>query len=177
VNVFSVGNTLYAKGPFLDEGVELGNFSISDSYIFPSLPGYRLSDTPTPLDAGPFSGGWSGGFGLSNSYTPPSLAGYQPPYTLPNAGPSFGGGDGFWGDVQRFLQSLAGLNSLIDPYILTEQERMQLEVQRRLAEAERARAEAEARRASIQVQPAVPAWVWVAVVGLGVVALVLLLKE
>ena len=139
--MFSVGNTLYAKGPLLDDG------------------------------------GGSGGFGLSNSYTPPSLSGYQPPYTLLDAGPSFGGGDGFWGDVQRFLQSLAGLNSLIDPYILTEQERMQLEVQRRLAEVERARAEAEARRASIQVQPAVPAWVWVLVVGLGVVALVLLLKE
>jgi hypothetical protein len=135
VNVFSVGNTLYAKGPLLDDG------------------------------------GGSGGFGLSNSYTPPSLSGYQPPYTLLDAGPSSGGGDGsFWGDVQRFLQSLAGLNSLIDPYILTEQERMQLEVQRRLAEAE-------ARQASVQVQPAVPAWVWVVVVGLGVVALVLLVKE
>lgn len=133
--MFSVGNTLYAKGPLLDDG------------------------------------GGSGGFGLSNSYTPPSLSGYQPPYTLLDAGPSSGGGDGsFWGDVQRFLQSLAGLNSLIDPYILTEQERMQLEVQRRLAEAE-------ARQASVQVQPAVPAWVWVVVVGLGVVALVLLVKE
>jgi hypothetical protein len=141
VSVFSVGNTLYAKGPLLDEG------------------------------------GGSGGFGLSNSYTPPSLSGYQPPYTLLDAGFSSRGGDGFWGDVQRFLQSLAGLNSLIDPYILTEQERMQLEIQRRLAEAERARAEAEARRASVQVQPAVPAWVWVAVVGLGLLALVLLLKE
>jgi len=140
--VFSVGNTLYAKSPLLDDG------------------------------------GGSGGFGLSNSYTPPSLSGYQPPYTLLDPGPSFRGGDGsFWADVQRFLQSLAGLNSIIDPYILTEQERMQLEVQRRLAEAERARAEAEARRASIQVQPVVPAWVWVLVVGLGVVALVLLLKE
>jgi hypothetical protein len=139
VSVFSVGNTLYTKGPLLDEG------------------------------------GGSGGFGLSNSYTPPSLSGYQPPYTLLDPGPSFRGGDGsFWADVQRFLQSLS---SLIDPYILTEQERMQLEIQRRLAEAERARAEAEARRASVQVQPVVPAWVWVAVVGLGVVALVLLLKE
>jgi len=139
--VFSVGNTLYTKGPLLDDG------------------------------------GGSGGFGLSNSYTPPSLSVYQRPYTLLDAGPSSGAWDGFWGDVQRFLQSLAGLSSLIDPYILTEQERMQLEIQRKLAEAERARAEAEARRASVQVQPAVPAWVWVAVVGLGVVALVLLLKE
>lgn len=144
--------------------------------------GFNLSDSYTGSGLGDLSltGGSSGssGFGLSNSYTPPSLSGYQPPYTLLDAGPSSGGGDGsFWGDVQRFLQSLAGLNSLIDPYILTDQERMQLEIQRRLAEAERARAEAEARRASIQVQPAVPAWVWVAVVGLGVVALVLLLKE
>jgi hypothetical protein len=140
--MFSVGNTLYAKSPLLDDGGGLGDF------------------------------------GLSNSYTPPSLSDYEPPYTLPDAGPSSGGGDGsFWGDVQRFLQSLAGLNSLIDPYILTDQERIQLEVQRRLAEAERARAEAEARRASVQAQPAVPAWVWVAVAGLGVVALVLLLKE
>jgi hypothetical protein len=142
VSVFSVGNTLYAKGPLLDDG---GG-----------------------------SGGGSGGFGLSNSYTPPSLSGYQPPYTLMDPGPSFGIWDGFWGNVQRFLQSLS---SLIDPYILTDQERMQLEIQRRLAEAERARAEAETRQASVQVQPAVPAWVWVAVVGLGVVALVLLLKE
>jgi len=144
--------------------------------------GFNLSDSYTGSGLGDpsLTGGSSGssGFGLSNSYTPPSLSDYQPPYTLLNPGPSFGGGDGsFWADVQRFLQSLAGLNSLIDPYILTEQERMQLEIQRRLAEAERARAEAEARRASVQVQPAVPAWVWVAVVGLGVVALVLLLKE
>jgi hypothetical protein len=143
--------------------------------------GFNLSDSYTGSGLGDLSltGGSSGssGFGLSNSYTPPSLSGYQPPYTLLDGGPFSGGGDGFWGDVQRFLQSLAGLNSLIDPYILTDQERIQLEVQRRLAEAERARAEAEARRASVQVQPAVPAWVWVAVAGLGVVALVLLLKK
>ncbi len=143
--------------------------------------GFNLSNSYTGSGLGDLSltGGSAGssGFGLSNSYTPPSLSGYQPPYTLLDAGPYSGGGDGFWGDVQRLLQGLAGLNSLIDPYILTEQERMELELKRRLAEAQRARAEAEARWASVQVQPAVPAWVWVAVVGLGVVALVLFLKE
>ncbi len=170
--MFSVGNTLYTKGPLLDEGGGSGGFGISDSYFSPSLPGYRLSDTL--LDAGLSSGGGSGGFGLSNSYTPPSLSGYQPPYTLLDPGPSSGIWDGFWGDVQRFLQSLAGLNSLIDPYILTEQERVQLEIQRRLAEAEWARAQAAAiAKEKAQVN-------WFLVVGLvlvGGLILYLLLRE
>ncbi len=116
-------------------------------------------------------------FGLSHSYTLPALPDYAPLDPLPGPKPLGGGEASFWGDVQRFLQALGSLGSLIDPYIMTEQERMELEVRRRLAEAERARAEAEARRASIDVQPVVPAWVWVVLVGLGVVLLVLLLRE
>jgi hypothetical protein len=146
VNVFSVGNTLYTKGPLLDEG------------------------------------GGSGGFGLSNSYTPPSLSGYQPPYTLLGAGPSSGGGDGsFWGDVQHFLQSLAGLNSLLDSYIFTEQERAWMGTWKALAEADKAKAEAEKARYQAQMaakERARPDWLLVAgavVVG-GIVVYLLLNK-
>jgi hypothetical protein len=161
VNVFSVGNTLYAKGPLLDEGGGSGGFGLFNSYTPPSLSGYQ--PPYTLLD----EGRGSGGFSITNSYNPP-LGGF---------GSSGGSSDPpLW---QQILGGLSNLSSILDPYIFTEQERAQIELKKAqaLAEAERARAEAEAWRASIQVQPAVPAWVWVAVVGLGVVALVLLLKE
>jgi len=96
--VFSVGNTLYAKGPLLDDG-------------------------------GAYSGGSSGGFSPA-----------EPP---------------LW---QQILGGLSGLGSILDPYIFTEQERAQLELQKALAEAERARALAEAQNAGITKERAQPNW-------------------
>lgn len=129
-------------------------------------------------------------FGLSESHSP-SLSGYTPPYTLLDSGasgswgfslsnsytlPLTGGVSGSAGDTPLWAQILGGLGqigSLIDPYILTEQEK--LEYQLRLAQAQAEAAKAQA--ASVQAQPVVPVWVWV-LVGLGVVLLVVLaLKE
>ncbi len=131
-------------------------------------------------------------FGLSESYSP-SLSGYTPPYTLLDSGasgssnfglsnsysytlPLTGGVSGSAGDTPLWAQILGGLGqigSLIDPYILTEQERLQYQLQLAQAQAEAAKAQA----ASVQAQPAVPVWVWV-LVGLGVVLLlVFALKE
>jgi len=102
----------------------------------------------------------SSNFGLSNSYTLPLT----------------GGVSGSAGDTPLWAQILGGLGqigSLIDPYILTEQE--ELEYQLRLAQAQAEAAKAQA--ASVQAQPVVPVWVWV-LVGLGVVLLVVFaLKE
>ncbi|RTG97308.1 hypothetical protein CSW35_07915 [Thermus scotoductus] len=102
----------------------------------------------------------SSNFGLSNSYTLPLT----------------GGVSGSAGDTPLWAQIFGGLGqigSLIDPYILTEQEK--LEYQFRLAQAQAEAAKAQA--ASVQAQPVVPVWVWV-LVGLGVVLLVVLaLKE
>lgn len=129
-------------------------------------------------------------FGLSESYSP-SLSGYTPPYTLLDSGasgswgfslsnsytlPLTGGVSGSAGDTPLWAQILGGLGqigSLIDPYILTEQERLQYQLQLAQAQAEAAKAQA----ASVQAQPVVPVWVWV-LVGLEVVLLVVFaLKE
>lgn len=109
--MFSVGNTLYAKGPLLDGTA--GEFSIANSY------------------------------NLANSYNPPL------------GGISFGAEPPLW---QQILGGLSGLGSILDPYIFTEQERAQLELQKALAEAERARALAEAQKAAIAKERAQPNW-------------------
>lgn len=129
-------------------------------------------------------------FGLSEAYSP-SLSGYTPPYALLDSGasgssgfglsnsytlPLTGGVSGSAGDTPLWAQILGGLSqigSLIDPYILTEQERLQYQLQLAQAQAEAAKA----RAASVQAQPVVPVWVWV-LVGLEVVLLlVFALKE
>jgi hypothetical protein len=124
VSVFSVGNTLYAKGPLLDEG------------------------------------GGSGGFSIANSYNPPLG--------------SIGSSDlPLW---QQVLVGLSDLSSILDPYIFTEQEKAQIELQKAqaLAEAERARAQA----AAIAKEKAQVNWFLVAglVLGGGLI-LYLLLRE
>lgn len=122
-------------------------------------------------------------FGLSGSYQSPLLdAGSSSPFSVANstwALPALDLSGGLSteraGSInepplwQQILGGLGALNSLLDPYILTEQERLQLELERALAQAEAERA----RLASIQVQPqpAVPTWAWV----VGGVALVLVL--
>jgi hypothetical protein len=128
VSVFSVGNTLYAKGPLLDEGQG------------------------------------SGGFSITNSYNPP----------LGSLGSSGGSSDPpLW---QQILGGLGNLSSILDPYIFTEQERAQIELQKALAlaEAERARAQA----AAIAKEKAQVNWFLVAglVLGGGLI-LYLLLRE
>lgn len=131
-------------------------------------------------------------FGLSEAYSP-SLSGYTPPYALLDSGasgssnfglsnsytlPLTGGVTGASGDAPLWAQILGGLgqlSSLIDPYILTEQEKLlyQLQLAQAQAQAEAAKAQA----ASVQAQPVVPVWVW-ALVGLGaVLLLVLALRE
>jgi hypothetical protein len=127
VSVFSVGNTLYAKGPLLDEG------------------------------------GGSGGFSITNSYNPPL------------------GGFGFFGGSsdpplwQQILGGLSNLSSILDPYIFTEQEKAQIELQKALAlaEAERARALASIANEKAQLN-------WLLIGGLvfgGGLILYLLLRE
>jgi len=80
-------------------------------------------------------------------------------------------------DPPLWMQILYGIKeaaSIIDPYILTDQEKMRLEL-------EKARTELEKERLRlIQVKPApsaVPVWVWVAAAVAGVALLVVLLKE
>ena len=134
--MFNVGNTLYAKGPLLDDGGAYsggssGGFSIGNSY------------NPSLGSGGAYSGGSSADFSIANSYNPP-LGGF-----------SFGAEPLLW---QQILGGLIGLGSILDPYIFTEQERAQLELQKALAEAERARALAEAQKAAIAKERAQPNW-------------------
>ena len=126
-------------------------------------------------------------FGLAESYFP-SLSGYTSPYTLGASGssgfglsysytmPLTGGVPGAPGDAPLWAQILGGLgqlSTLIDPYILTEQERLQYQLQ--LAQAEAARAAAQP--TGVQVQPAgPPTWVWVLGGLLALLLVVVLLK-
>ena len=129
-------------------------FGLSESY-FPSLSGY----TPpyTLLDSGD-SGSW--GFSLSNSYTLPLTGGVS-------------GSTPLWAQI---LGGLGQFASLVDPYILTEQERLQYQLQLAQAQAEAARAAAQP--TGVQVQPAgPPTWVWVLGGLLALLLVVVLLKE
>ena len=125
-------------------------FGLSTSYQSP-LSDYTLTPSSSPFSVA--NSVWAlPSLDLSGGFTPsPAPASTEPP---------------LW---QQILGGLGALNSLLDPYILTEQERLQLELERALAQAEAERA----RLASIQVQPqpAVPTWAWV----VGGVALVLVL--
>jgi len=114
------------------------------------------------LDEGPSSTGFS-----INSHTP-SLGSFS----------SGAGEPPLW---QQILTGLGGLNSLLDSYIFTEQERAWMETRKVLAEAEKAKAEAEKARYQAQMaakERARPDWLLVAgavVVG-GIVVYLLLNK-
>lgn len=129
-------------------------FGLAESY-FPSLSGYT---SPYTLGA---SG--SSGFGLSYSYTMPLTGGV----------PGSAGDTPLWAQI---VGVLGQLSSLIDPYILTEQERLQYQLQLAQAQAEAARAAAQP--TGVQVQPAgPPTWVWVLGGLLALLLVVVLLKE
>jgi hypothetical protein len=110
------------------------------------------------------SGGGSG-FSIGNAASPPTFG-----YT-PTASPAYSpsSSDPLWLQILYGLQQAA---SVIDPYILTEQEKAQMELQRAQLELQRAQLQA-----SIRTEPAVPAWVWVVVALAGVALLVVLLRE
>lgn len=113
-------------------------------------------------------------FSIVNALSPSlPLAGYTPPYTLTNgtgAGVAPTASDPLW---LQILYGLQQANSILDPYIFTEQEMAQAELQRLqyLAEMEKAR------QAGIETQPRVPIWAWLLAGGAVVVVLVLLLRE
>jgi len=106
--------------------------------------------------------GGSYDFSIANSFNASS----------PTANPFPLGGN----DLPLWQQLLVGAgqsSSVLDPYIFTEQERAQAELQRLqyLAEMEKAR------QAGIETQPRVPIWAWLLAGGAVVVVLVLLLRE
>ena len=108
-------------------------------------------------------GGGSGDFSITNSYNPP-LGGFGS-----SGGPS---DPPLW---QQILGGLGYLSSILDPYIFTEQEKAQIELQKALAlaEAERARALASIAKEKAQLN-------WLLIGGLvlgGGLILYLLLRE
>jgi hypothetical protein len=150
---FGLNNNFYNQDPSLNNGEGSNEFSISGALNY--------------LDSTSFSSG--GGFSSSS-----------------------GGGNGFWGNVENVVSTLQQVNSILDQYILTPKQQMELNIQRTLAQADLARAKAEEKKAeeksdgagyrhsSIQVRPLMSVmspWMWIVLVGLGVLVLVLLLKE
>jgi hypothetical protein len=119
-------------------------------------------------------------FGLSNRYSYDSEDFVTPPdttYQLHRAGEReswsyYTNNEPGW---KQFMSFLGSVNSLIDPYILTDQEKYAYQAQIARAEAEKASAEAKA----IQVQPqtGMPGWVWILGAAVVVVIAVLLLRE
>jgi len=114
---------------------------------------FSIADTLNPSQGLGSSG--SDQFSIANAYS----AGLSSP------SPS----DPLWLQILYGLQQAA---SVIDPYILTEQEKAQLELQRLQLELQRAQLQA-----SIRTEPVVPVWVWVVLALLGVALLVVLLRE
>lgn len=101
-------------------------------------------------------------FSVANAYLNPGA-----PTPLSGSGAA-SGDDPLWMQV---LQGARQLDSILDRYIFTEQERAEMELARI-----RAMAEVEkARQTGVQVQPVTPPWVWVllAVVGVALVFFVL----
>jgi hypothetical protein len=166
---FGLNNNFYNQDPSLNNGEGSNEFGISgalnylDSTSFSSGGGFSSSS------GGGFSSSSGGGFSSSS-----------------------GGGNGFWGNVENVVSTLQQVNSILDQYILTPKQQMELNIQRTLAQADLARAKAEEKKAeeksdgagyrhsSIQVRPLMSVmspWMWIVLVGLGVLVLVLLLKE
>lgn len=144
-------------------------FGLSSSYQSPVLD---------PGDASP-----SSPFSIANStWAMPSLNLSGSLSTTPSSEPPL------W---KQILSGLSELDSLLDRYIYTDQEKAQYDIAKLLAEADKAKAFAEAEKAkatlaSIQVQPqpqpaqpqpAVPTWAWVVGGAVLVLILFLLLRE
>jgi hypothetical protein len=145
------------------------------------------TQNPSLLDTGPSSGGASDGLSIGGAldYLDNSLGtDFSSGGSLDS---SSGGGNGVWGDINNVINDLGKVNDIIGPYIMTQKQQMELNIQRLLAEAKLAQAKAEEknaetgnRKSSIQIQPltkAMPPWILVAVLGVGVLVLILLLKE
>ncbi len=111
-------------------------------------------------------------FGLSQSYPIVTTPAFRGP--LLDEGPSSGAGEPpLW---QQILGGLRDFGSILDPWILTEQERAQLELQKALGEAQKAKAQAE--MTAIAKEKAGPNWLLIAgAVALGGLVVYLLLKE
>lgn len=101
-------------------------------------------------------------FSVANAYLNPSA-----PYTPLSSPGAPSGDDPLWVQI---LYGARQLDSILDRYIFTEQERAEMELARIRAMAELEKA----RQAGVQVQPATPPWVWV-LLALGGVVLVFLL--
>lgn len=109
-----------------------------------------------------------GGFSIANTYLNP-VGGYTPF----SAGSAPGPDDPLW---LQLLYGARQISSILDPYIFTEQERAQMELERLRLEVEREKA----RQASIQVQPVAPTspWVWALLAAvLAVLLLAVLLRD
>jgi hypothetical protein len=158
---FGLNNNFYNQDPSLNNGEGSNEFSISGALNY--------LDSTSFSSGGGFSSSSGGGFSSSS-----------------------GGGNGFWGNVENVVSTLQQVNSILDQYILTPKQQMELNIQRTLAQADLARAKAEEKKAeeksdgagyrqsSIQVRPLMSVmspWMWIVLVGLGVLVLVLLLKE
>lgn len=118
-------------------------------------------------------------FSIGNALSPSlPLAGYTPPYTLTNgtgAGAAPTASDPLW---LQILYGLQQANSILDPYILTEQEKTQMEIARLQAELERQRQQQQPTGISVTPAPGTPPpWLWAALAVVGVILIVLLLKK
>jgi hypothetical protein len=158
---FGLNNNFYNQDPSLNNGEGSNEFGIGGALNY--------LDSTNFSSGGGFSSSSGGGFSSSS-----------------------GGGNGFWGNVENVVSTLQQVNSILDQYILTPKQQMELNIQRTLAQADLARAKAEEKKAeeksdgagyrhsSIQVRPLMSVmspWMWIVLVGLGVLVLVLLLKE
>ncbi|WP_135257640.1 hypothetical protein [Thermus caldilimi] len=107
-----------------------------------------------------------GEFSITNTYLNPA-GGYTP---LPAPGPD----DPIW---LQLLYGARQIGSVLDPYIFTEQERAQMELERLRLEAEREKA----RQAGIRIEPVAPTfspWVWALLAAvLAVLLLAVLLRD
>lgn len=112
-----------------------------------------------------------GGFSVSNLYLNP--AGSFSPMPSPAPNDALPG----WSDAPAWVQLLYGakyLGGVLDPYIMTDQEKAQLEVERLRYLAAIEQAKAEQAGIKVEPQPTTPPWVW-ALVAAGAVVVVLLL--
>jgi hypothetical protein len=98
--------------------------------------------------------------------------GYTPPNPLPSYPDS---------STPLWLQILYGVkevSSIIDPYILTDKQKSQLELQKQQLEVQKSQLDLQKQQlATGRTNPATPPWVWVLAAVAGVALLVILLKE
>lgn len=110
-----------------------------------------------------------GGFSIANTYLNPAGG-----YTPFSAGSVPGPDDPLW---LQLLYGARQIGSILDPYVFTEQERAQMELERLRLEVEREKA----RQAGIRVEPVAPTfspWVWALLAAvLAVLLLAVLLRD